>query len=1612
MNTMPYGRTTLLLALPDEHQLRFSKYKTAQELWAAILKTISGNEVAKKTKKNLLKQQYGNFKAEGSETLEQTFNRLQIIVSQLEFMDIEIKQDDLNQKFLTSLSPEWLMHIIVWRNRSGLDTMSLDDLYNHLKVYESEVQKKLESNSQNMLLFHQPKTIAGKRKLTLLVFPLVALMFPLMRADRYWKRTKKKITIQGTDVVGFDKSKVECFNCHKMGHFARECRAPRSQDREGETSTDKEEYHALVADEEDPIEFALMAKTSADSETLKKEKEGLERKLTGFKSASKDLDNLLESQRFDKNKEGLGYSVVPPPPAQVYSPPKKDMYWTRLLEFADDTITDYTRPSLSVESNPDDLQNNSSSASEKGESTGSILSKPEIKFVKLADNSTVVKTDKKETVRKPTVKYAELYRKTSKRSWAKNNNTHQSRTPRTVFHKTGRPPMRTNRPYMNAAQPKRTYFYKLAHSYLNRPFQRTSAVRSRFRGPRVPTVNRKFPTVNKKFPTDNSRFSTDDMGNEGKAIKASACWIWKPTQNLSNKGPNSNSVSVMFKKYTYIDIQGRLKSVMAWVPHEQGNSQININDKGYWDSGCSRHMTGNISYLSNYEAYDGGVLFTDSDCIVLGRNFKLSDDANVLLKTPRQHNMYSIDLNNVVPHKDLTCLVAKASADECMLWHRRLGLLNIKTINRLVMHNLVRGLPFKCFENDHTCVACLKGKKHKASCKTKLVNSVTKPLHTLHMDLFCPASISSLNHKWYCLVVTDDFSRFTWTFFLKTKDETSGILRNFIPDIENLKELRVKIIRCDNRGEFRNKEMNDFCSRKGIKREINNARTPQHNGVAERRNKTLIEAARTMLADAKLPVTFWAEAVNTACYVQNRVLVNKSQNKTSYELFNGRTTAIGFLKPFSFHVMILNTLDNLGKFEAKGDEGTNSTNFLGIKEAAGQDVKKDMSSLRYIVLPNWFHEAYLEISTSNAQDAYNAGTPKSSGNSNLTATSINPSANHMETLAVETLILTVSSPVLTACLNDSPEPSSDTRLISKRVTSQDDTPSLDNILTLTNKFEDILGVTTNTDDTNGVETDLGNMKDNISASPTLTLRIHKDHPKSQIIGHVDTPVQTRTKSKEMEEQSFIATIHQKTNPTILQFCLFLFYQMDMKSAFLYGTIDEEVYVMQPPGFQDLEFSARVYKVEKAMYGLHQAPRAWYGTSKYWGVLRILMISFRLIPLVSKGYVTMKVVNMCINFPHGSDSEQRTHEFVHVYLAFASVIETTEEGTKILTTVDGKLRTISESAIKRNLKLNDEAGISSLPDAKLLENLTLMGYNISPIQKFTFQKGQFFHQWKYLIHTIMQCLSPKTDEPAYPYRNDSQGEACPTDSGLEAEQDNANITKTSTLPSDSSPRATSLAADAGSMQHKLTKLTNLYTMLQRQQAEIALKINAQELEISQLKARVRLLEDREGGGIAQSGEDALIKGRSLDEREAAAIEKSTERGNYDTEEMVNVLTSLDAAKILTSGGVQVSISPAAEFATAAVSIPTGSGSIPTASSLVLVFPLAVEVMEAIRHVWSSSCDFQRSRNIYASGEGLPPQEGEEFPLAEQFPTANEDKLPLLSQSDATAKELYAAAEVNE
>nr|GEX51904.1 putative ribonuclease H-like domain-containing protein [Tanacetum cinerariifolium] len=365
-----------------------------------------------------------------------------------------------------------------------------------------------------------------------------------------------------------------------------------------------------------------------------------------------------------------------------------------------------------------------------------------------------------------------------------------------------------------------------------------------------------------------------------------------------------------------------VRPVSTVVPKIKGNPQHALKDKGVIDSGCSRHMTGNTPYISDFEELNGGY-------VAFGGNPKggrisrkgKNQDIQVLLRVPKENNIYNVNLQNIIPSGDLTCLFAKVTLDESNLWHRRLGHINFKTMNKLVKGNLVRGLPTKDFENNNTCVACKKGKQHRASCKTKPVSSIDQPLYRLYIDLFGPTFVKSLNKKSYCLVVTNDYSRFTWVFFLATKDETSPILKTFITGLENQLSLKVKVIRSDNRTEFKNNDLNQLCGMKGIKREFIVPRTPQQFGIAERKNRTLIEAARTMLADSLLPIPFWAEAVNTACYVQNRVLVTKPHNKTPYELLHGRTPSIGFMRPFGCLVTIHNTLDSLGKFEGKVDEG-------------------------------------------------------------------------------------------------------------------------------------------------------------------------------------------------------------------------------------------------------------------------------------------------------------------------------------------------------------------------------------------------------------------------------------------------------------------------------------------------------------------------------------------------------------------------------------------------------------------------------------------------------------------------------------------------------------------
>nr|GFA93736.1 hypothetical protein [Tanacetum cinerariifolium] len=382
-----------------------------------------------------------------------------------------------------------------------------------------------------------------------------------------------------------------------------------------------------------------------------------------------------------------------------------------------------------------------------------------------------------------------------------------------------------------------------------------------------------------------------------------------------------------------------------------------------------------------------------------------------------------------------------------------------------------------------------------------------------------------------------DYSRFSWVFFLASKDETPSILKTFIISLENILSLKVKIIRCDNGTEFKNSDLNLFCGVKGIKREFSVPRTPQQSGIVERKNRTLIEAARTLLANSLLPIPFWAEAVNTACYVQNRVLVTKPHNKTPYELLHGRLPSIGFMRPFGCPVTILNTLDPLGKFQGKVNEVfligysvcskafrvlnsrtrivqetlhvnfiENKPNVAGFGPAWLFDIVSLSQTMNYhpVIAEN---QSNTHAGFQDTEKAEEEGTQSyvlyhvlSDGFRDLSAKFeeyYNNSSNGVNA---------ASSSVSIAGQNS--------------IDSTNDFSAAGPSIAAMPILEDL---SYDADDV-GAEADINNLESIISVSPILTTKIHKDHPTSQIIGDLSSTTQTRSMASAVRDQGRISQI--------------------------------------------------------------------------------------------------------------------------------------------------------------------------------------------------------------------------------------------------------------------------------------------------------------------------------------------------------------------------------------------------------------------------------------------------------------------------------------------------------
>ncbi|GJV76340.1 putative ribonuclease H-like domain-containing protein [Tanacetum coccineum] len=589
-------------------------------------------------------------------------------------------------------------------------------------------------------------------------------------------------------------------------------------------------------------------------------------------------------------------------------------------------------------------------------------------------------------------------------------------------------------------------------------------------------------------------------------------------------------------------------------------------DLGIVDSGCSRSMTGNKEKLDDFVKIIGGtvtfgggdgkitgkgtirtsklnfenvyyveelqnfnlfsvsqicdkknkVLFTDKECLVLTKEFQLPENSQVVLRVPRRHNLYSFNLTKIQPERDITCLLAKASSDESTKWHRRMAHVNFKNINKLAKHGLVNGLPSKLFTNEHNCVACNKGKQHKASYKAiTAVSTISEPLQLLHMDLFGPTSIRSIDHKYYSLVVTDDLSRFSdlWTLG------------------ENLK------------------------------------------GKAD---------------DG---------------FIVGMLAHSKGLGQEWYFDLDYLTDSLGYTRFKSNQ-----PAEELARLQRQEHEAKDTA------EKYGFGFSKDTEELLRQV------------------DMVPAGSLDPAASSS--AGSIDPAASISAGSAEP--FSTVIEPVHADETSLPPGHSLGSSEHSTRFPSPSD---LANSISSSSEMEDIYHHTsTGIFSSSSYDADFGgtvtNLAPIVAVDPVPTKRVNTIHPQSQILGDLTSPVQTRgtfsvaqalndpdwVEAMQEEMQQFInqkpdlvAQGHRQEEGidydevfapvarieairlflAFASYMGFMVYQMDVKSAFLYGEIDEEVYVTQPKGFEDPHFPKHVYKVVKALYGLHQAPRAWY-----------------------------------------------------------------------------------------------------------------------------------------------------------------------------------------------------------------------------------------------------------------------------------------------------------------------------------------------------------------------------------------------------------------------------------
>nr|GEY02664.1 putative ribonuclease H-like domain-containing protein [Tanacetum cinerariifolium] len=1034
------ARGTLLIALPDKHQLKFNSYKDAKTPMEAIEKRFGGNTKTKKVQKTILKQQFENFTGSSSEVKQSSSSST--ATQNLAFVSSTSTDSSTNSVSAAGSVSAACVKLFA-SPLPNVDSLSNAVIYSFFASQSTSPQFVNEDLKQ--IDVDDLKEMVLRWQMAMLTM-----------------RTRRVILLGSVCLSRIKEGLVQLSHKEGLSQLRPQPQMPWSLNvmvLEAMIGAIKQkrslQTFLLWLFHQTHKAYLLIMRQKL--EKAKQEKDDLKLKLEKFQTSSKNLTALLASQTSEKARfiPSGGYHDVPPPYTRTFMPPKLDLVFntapilvkTDHLAFnvqhsptnPEQALSHTSRPSAPIiEDWPIETTFQVATpvpSSPKSNSSGKKRNRKACFVCKSVDH-----------LIKDCDLQAKKMAKPAQRNYA-NRGYHKQYALKPLKHSVPTAVLTQSKPVSNTAV--RPVSVVLPYIPLTRP-RHANQVVTKSKSP----IRRQL-TCNPSSRTSNSplRINVVQVLVVSAAQGKQGTWVWRPKCPVLDHDFRTTSASMTLKRFNYNDALRR----------------------------------SNVSQMYDKK---NSVLFTDTECPVLSSDFKLPDESQVLLRAPRENNMYNVNLKNIIPSGDLTCLFAKAILDESNVWYRRLAYVNFKTLNKLVKGNLVRGLPTKVFENDHTCVACKKGKQHRASCKSKPVCSVDQPLFRLHMDLFGPTFVKSLSK----------FQRKVDEGFLVGYSVCSKAFRVF--------NSRTRIIQETLHVNFLENKPNvagtgptwlfDIDSLSGTMNYHPITAGNQTNSGAGFQDTLDVEKAAKEVDLSYMLFPVWSTVGST-----------NPQNNAEDAAFDEKEHDFDVQKPESKVILSLS-----------GSAQSIDQDDKTMKEAKGKS-------------PIEFVTGYRDLNA-EFQDC-------SENSSN-------------EVLTTSTIVPTVGQNTLN----------------STNTFSVADMPGLEDIIY--SDDEDVVGV----------EANFNNLEPSIPVSPIPTTSIHKDHHISQIIGDLSSTTQTRSVTRAVTDQAYAS------------FMGFMVYQMDVKT-FLYGTIEEEVYVCQPLGFEDPDHSDKVYKVVKALYGLHQASRAWYET---------------------------------------------------------------------------------------------------------------------------------------------------------------------------------------------------------------------------------------------------------------------------------------------------------------------------------------------------------------------------------------------------------------------------------